>query len=152
VNGRDRRKSIPPKSFDEVMSLSLKKAVTACILLMLASGAGWTGAVPPGFLEGHLKITSLGAVEHPDAMPRQTVTAEMYSEYPLIVLSRDEKKEVAHVTADGNGNYRAALPPGDYILDVQDRAAKHLRAKPQLFSIVSKQTVHVDMNVIIGFR
>jgi len=48
-------------------------------------------------------------------------------------------------------NCRVALPPGAYILDVQDRAAKHLRAKPQPFTVVSDQTVRVDMNIIIGF-
>jgi hypothetical protein len=108
-------------------------------------------AAPPGFLEGHLKIISPREVEPSDAMPRQTVTAERYAEYPLIILSQDGQKEIARVTADGNGNYRAALPAGNYILDVQDRTAKRLRAKPQPFSVVSNQTVHVDMNVIIGF-
>ena len=101
-------------------------------------------------MEGHLKIVSLREVEPSDAMPRQTVTAERYAEYPLTVLSQDGKKEIARVTADGNGNYRVALPPGAYILDVQDRAAKRLRAKPQEFTVTSNQTVHVDMNIIIG--
>jgi hypothetical protein len=67
-------------------------------------------------------------------------------------LSQDGKKEVARVAADGNGNYRVALPPGDYVLDVQDRVAKRLHAKPEPFSVVSNQTIRVDMNVIIGFR
>jgi hypothetical protein len=111
-----------------------------------------SNAAAPGFMEGHLKIVSLGAVEHSDEMPRQTVTPEQYAEFPLIVLSQDGKSEIARVTADENGNYRVTLPPGDYILDVQGRAAKRLRAKPQPFSVVSNQTVHVDMNVIIGFR
>jgi hypothetical protein len=47
-----------------------------------------------------------------------------YAEYPLIILSQDGKKQVARVTADENGKYRAALPPGDYILDVQGRQPK----------------------------
>jgi hypothetical protein len=108
-------------------------------------------AVPPGFLEGHLKIISPREVESSDAMPRQTVTAETYAEFPLIILSADGQKEIARVTADGNGNYRLPVPPGNYILDVQDRAAKRLRAKPQPFTVASNQTVRVDMNVIIGF-
>jgi hypothetical protein len=33
---------------------------------------------------------------------------------PLIILSPDGKREIMRVTADGNGNYRATLPPGDY--------------------------------------
>jgi len=145
-------KIYPVQHFDEVMPLFLRKAIAVCMFLMLAGGTAWSGALPPGFVEGHLKIASLGAVDFSDAMPRQTVTAEKYAEYPLIVLSQDGQKEIARVTADGNGNYRTALPPGNYILDVQDRAAKRLRAKPQPFSVVSNQTVHVDMNVIIGFH
>ena len=134
------------------MSVFLRKTITACIFLMLVSGTAWSNAVPPGFMEGHLKIASLGEVEPSDAMPRQTFTAEKYAEYPLIVLSQDGKKEIAPITADGNGNYRVALPPGDYILEVQDRAAKRLRAKPQPFSVVSNQTVRVDMEIDTGVR
>jgi len=37
---------------------------------------------------------------------------------PLIILSPDGKKEIMPVTADGNGNYRATLPPGRLQLDV----------------------------------
>jgi hypothetical protein len=85
-------------------------------------------------------------------MPRQTVTAETYAQYPLIILSQNGEKEIARVIPGENGYYRVALPPGAYILDVQDRAAKRLRAKPQPFTVVSNQTVRVDMNIIIGMR
>jgi hypothetical protein len=108
-------------------------------------------ASPPGFMEGHLKIVRLGAAEASDDMPRQAAAPETYAKYPLIVSSQDGKSEIARVTADGNGNYRAALPPGAYILDVEDRAAKRLRAKSQPFTVVSNQTVRVDMNIVIGF-
>ncbi len=130
----------------------LKYLISSCLFLIPIGCVVSANAVPPGFLEGHLKIASLGAVEHSDEMPRQTVTPEKYAQYPLMVLSQDGQKEIAPVIADGNGNYRVALPPGNYILDVQQRAAKRLRTKPQPFSVVSNQTVHVDMNVIIGFR
>ena len=133
------------------MLVFLRKAITVCIFLMLASGTARSNAVPPGIMEGHLKIASLGKLEPSDGMARQTVRAEKYAEYPLVILSEDGQKEIARV-ADGNGNYRAALPPGNYILDVFDRAAKRLRAKPQRFSVTSNQTVHVDMNVVIGFH
>lgn len=131
------------------MSSFLKYLIVASSLIL--AGTAPSNAAPPGFMEGHLKIVSLREVEPSDAMPRQTVTAEQYAEYPLIVLSQDGKEEIARVTADGNGNYRVALPPGNYILDVQDRAAKRLRARPQPFTVVSNQTVRVDMNVVIGF-
>jgi len=41
-------------------------------------------------------------------MPRPAVPPETYAEYPLIILSQDGKKEIAHVTPDENGKYRVA--------------------------------------------
>jgi len=105
----------------------------------------------PGFVEGHLKIISPREVEVANGTPA-SITAESYAEYPLIILSKDGKNEVARVTADKNGNYRAALPPGDYVLDVQRRAPGHVRAKPQRFTVVSNQTVRVDMDIDTGVR
>jgi hypothetical protein len=78
--------------------------------------------------------------------------AENYPDYPLIILSDGGKKKIARVTADEKGNYRIAQPPGDYILDVQGRGRKHVRAKPQPFTVVSNQTVHVDMDMDTGIR
>jgi len=92
------------------------------------------------------------AVEPSDDMPRPEVKPESYAQYPLIVLSQEEKKEIARMTADEKGNYRVALPPGNYVLDVQDLVAEHIRAAPQRFTVVSNQTVHVDMNVVIGMH
>ena len=68
-------------------------------------------------------------------------------------MSPNGKKEIMRVTADGNGNYRATLSSGDYILDVQGRRPKgHLWAKPQRFTVASNQTVHVDMNIDTEIR
>ena len=106
---------------------------------------------PPGFVEGHLKIISGKEVELADGNA-PAITAENYAQFPLIVLSQDGKKEIARLTADGDGNYRTALPPGDYVLDVQGRARGHVRAKPQRFTVVSNQTVRVDMDIDTGVR
>jgi hypothetical protein len=38
------------------------------------------------------------------------------------------------------------------VLDVQDRRHRHFRAKPQPFTVVSNQTVRVDMNIDTGVR
>jgi hypothetical protein len=133
------------------MAPVLKHLISACMFLLL-SGSASIGAVPPGFLEGHLKIISAKEVELADGKP-SVIEAENYADFPLIILSHDEKKQIARVTADRNGNYRTALPPGDYVLDVQGRAPKgHVRAKPQRFTVVSNQTVRVDMDIDTGVR
>jgi hypothetical protein len=128
----------------------LKDLIFACVFLLLAGNAS-IDAAPPGFLEGHLKIVSPKEVELADGTS-PVITAENYAEYPLIILSQDGKKEIARVTADGNGNYRTALPPGDYVLDVPRRGRGHIRAKPQPFNVASNQTVRVDMELDTGVR
>ena len=131
----------------------IKKVIAGCICLMLIARTVSSDPLPPGYLEGHLKIFPLSEVEPADR-EKQEVTAETYKEYPLIILSRDKQKEVAQVTADRDGNYRVALPPGDYILDVEGREGErgHVRAKPQPFTVVSNQTVRVDMDIDTGIR
>ena len=132
-----------------VMSSFLKYLVAVCISSVTVSTIN---AAPPGFVEGHLKIISAREVELADGNT-PAIAAENYAEYPLIILSQDRKKEIARVTADRNGNYHVALPPGDYILDVQGRPPKgHVRAKPQPFTVVSNQTVRVDMGIDTGIR
>jgi hypothetical protein len=134
-----------------IMVSVFKYLISGCVLLLFA-GSVSIDAAPPGFMEGHLKIISPKEVELADGTP-PAITAENYAEYPLIILTQDGKKEIARATADENGKYRVALPPGDYILDVQGRPPKgHVRAKPQRFTVVSNQTVHVDMEIDTGVR
>ena len=101
-----------------------------------------------------MKFVVISGVE-PDNMPQPTVAPETYTKYPLVVLSQDGKKEIARLTADKSGNYRVALAPGAYILTVQvrpgeERAAERIQANPQPFTVVSNQTVRVDMRIFIG--
>jgi hypothetical protein len=133
------------------MTSVLKYPISACLFFLLASSRS-VDAAPLGFLEGHLKILSSREVELAEGNPPK-FSARNYAEYPLIILSQDGKKEIARVTADENGNYRFALPPGDYILDVQGRPPKgHVRAKPERFTVISNQIVRVDMDIDTGIR
>jgi hypothetical protein len=141
---------IYPAHFFAVMLWFLKCPLSGFVFFLFA-GSALINAAPQGFVEGQLKILSPKEVELADGTPSK-ITAQNYTDYPLVILSSDKQTELAHVTADGNGNYRIALPPGNYVLDVQDRRRRHLRATPQPFTIVSNQTVHVDMNIDTGVR
>jgi hypothetical protein len=78
--------------------------------------------------------------------------ASIYAGPQGFMLELAGEKEIARVTADENGSYRVVLPPGDYVLKVQERPRTHLRWKPQQFTIASNQTVHVDMYIDTGIR
>jgi hypothetical protein len=107
----------------------VKNLIVGCIFLALAGGATSSDALPSGVMEGHLKILSRKPVDIGDENAAMATTAN-YADYPLLILSGDGQKEIARITADTNGNYRAVLSPGDYVLDVQGRARKHARWKP----------------------
>jgi hypothetical protein len=104
-----------------------------------------------GFLEGRMRILAFKDVELAEENSPKFSDGN-YADYPLVILSRDRTKEIARVTPDENGNYRVALPPGDYVLDVQDHRRRHARAAPQPFTVASNQTAHVDMNIDTGIR
>jgi hypothetical protein len=141
-------KTIPP--FFLMISWFVRFLISAFVLILLASSA-WMDATPLGFLEGHFRIISSREVELADETTSK-MTAENYVDYPLVISSRDKKIEVAHATPDEHGNYRIALPPGDYVLDIQNRKRRHVRATPQPFTVVADQTVRVDMTIDAGVR
>jgi len=98
-----------------------------------------------------LTIVSLTRV-HPDDASLSKGTVADYASYPLLILSKDGKKNIREVIADKDGNYRVSLPPGDYVLDAKGRKPKGIRAKPKPFTIVSQQAVRVDFDLDTGIR
>jgi len=131
--------------------MRFKYLIWGCLFLVSISCLA-SGNAAPGFLEGRLRILASKDVELAEGNPPKFSDGN-YAEYPLIILSQDGKKEIARATADENGNYRVALPPDDYILDVEGRPPKgHVRARPQRFTVVSNQPVRVDMYIDTGIR
>ena len=133
------------------MTLLRTCLVAVCMFLIVIGGARSSYSAEPGFLEGHLKITSLKGVQRDDASPSKG-KADDYAAYPLLILSKDGAKKIQQVTADKDGNYRVSLPPGDYVLDAKGRAPKRIRAKPKPFTVISNQTVRVDFDLDTGIR
>ncbi len=137
------------------LSMSVRYLIAASICSVVA-GTASANAAPQGSVEGQLKIVSQRPVELADenrttetrAAP---VTAKNYADYPLIILTQGERKQIARITADAEGNYRAALPPGEYIIDVEGRVPKRLHVRAQPFTVVPNETVHVDMTIVTGF-
>ena len=131
------------------MFSATKYLIAACIFLGVISAFS-VEATPQGFVEVELKVVSLRPVQRDDENTPQ-MTARNSGDYPLIVLNRSERKQMARITSDRDGKYRTSLPPGDYVLDVEGRVAKRLHAKVQSFTVVANETVHVEMTITTGF-
>ena len=138
------------------MSEFVRCVIIVCVCSVFTT-PGLINAAPQGFLEGQLKIISGRPVQLDDENPSKPIdekpaaAATDYANYPIVVLSQGEKKQVARITADAQGHFRAALPPGDYILDAEGRVRRRLHVRAQPFKIVPNETVHVDMTIDAGF-
>jgi len=124
--------------------------LAVCLALLALTAGVVNGSAPTGWVEGHLSLMFLKGVDTGDEMPRPTVAPGMSAEYPLIVLTADRQEQVARLTADDSGHYRAALAPGNYILEVENRLRNRLGVKAQPFTVRANETVHVDITVMIG--
>lgn len=137
--------------FGCVMNVAFKKYLIVAGFFLTLIGVAAADDAVPGVLQGHLKIVLPKTVDLADGND-PAPAMENYVEHPLIVLSADGKKEIARIIPDKNGNYRIALPPGDYLLDIHGRAPRRVRAKPQPFRVISNQTIRVDMAMDTGIR
>lgn len=125
--------------------------ITALLFLLAIECLASDPNQATGVLQGHMTVISLETVK-PAEGSVPTVTPQTYLDYPLVVLSSNGKQQLAVITADSQGNYRVELPPGAYVLDIQDRLRKHVRAKPVSFTIISNQTARVNMEMDTGIR
>ena len=128
-----------------------RNLIHGCAFLALATNLCAGNPAPQGVVEGHMKIFPLSDVNLADDATAAKAEPP-YSEYPLIIRSREGKKELTQVTVNRDGNYRVELPPGDYILDVQGSESRSARIKPRPFTVVSNHTVRVDMDIDTGIR
>lgn len=104
--------------------------------------------VSPGFMEGYLKIEpAKGGAELGDESKPKPATVN-YAEYPLVILRKGSQEQVAQITADAKGHYRVPLPPGDYVLSFKAASPRRGRGQLRPFTVVSQQTVRVDMELM----
>jgi hypothetical protein len=138
------------------MSELVRSLILVCICSAFTAPVS-INAAPQGFLDGQLKIISGRPVALDDENPSKPIDGKPaaagadYANYPLVVLSQSEKKQVVRITADAQGHYHAALPPGAYILDAEGRVRRRLHVRAQPFTIVANETIHVDMTIETGF-
>jgi len=125
--------------------LILFPALASLCWFAVESSAG--PSVASGFLEGRLKVHVSGGANLADGDESKAASVN-YAEYPMVVLRKDNREEIARITPDENGHYRIPLPPGDYVLEVKSSVRKRPQKAQRPFTVVSQQTAHVDIEVL----
>ena len=120
--------------------------------LSLAAVLSWAGSgvcnssPGTGILEGQVNMVAQGGANLADnGSPREEKTP--YGQCPLVVLSKDGRKEIAEVATDKEGRFRVSLPAGDYVLELKPSGRKRLRSTPKQFTVAAQQTVRVELDV-----
>jgi hypothetical protein len=121
--------------------------VLVCVML---AGSIMAESEKPGFVEGHINVGPLTPVEREGA-PKPTISAEGYAALQLAVFKADGKTKVADLMLDKNGNFRQPLAPGTYVVAMPPRRITKANL-PRAITIVSDQTVRVDIEIDTGIR
>ncbi len=108
-----------------------------------------TAADKPGFLEGHISIGPLTPVQRADGTPK--VSPEVYATFKVSVFQADGQTAVTPLTPNAEGNFRQSLAPGTYVVDMPHGRMTKVDL-PKTVTIVSDQTVHLDIDIDTGIR
>ncbi len=128
-----------------LVRLSLVAGFTSVLAVATASDNAASGSV-----EGQVTIAPDSPVQLAD--PGNETNTPDYSSVSLLIRSVDEGKHTVKVTPDRAGKYRATLPPGQYVIELQQHRARPLRTTPQRFSVTPDTTTRVDIAVAPDVR
>ena len=109
------------------------------------------GDASHGAVEGQLKIAPNAPAQLGD--PVGALATPDYASFVLLVRSGGDGKQVVQVvTPDKEGKYRAALPPGRYVIELQQRRDAPPRTVPQPFLVSPNTTTRLDVAVAPDVR
>jgi hypothetical protein len=105
---------------------------------------------PMGYLEGRVTIGPLRPTQRAGEQP--ATPPEAYAARSINVFAADGATLVSTVKIRPDGTYRVALPPGPYVVDLARSGIDRAKGLPQTVSIVSGQTVRLDVHIDTGLR
>lgn len=104
-----------------------------------------------GLLEGHVTIGPLVPVIR-EGEVEPTPPPEVYAAREIVVFKEDGKTEVTRLTIDGSGNYRAELPVGTYVVDINHLGIDMAAGLPQKIEITHQGVTRLDIDIDTGIR
>jgi len=103
-----------------------------------------------GLLEGKVEIGPLCPVEPCNLTEDQI--AQAYDARKIVVYTSDRSSIVAIVSLDQTGNYRIALSPGRYVIDINRIGIDSSADVPKEVTVESGKTVRLDIRIDTGIR
>ena len=113
------------------------------------------GCVPrtqeTGTLEGHVTIDPLVPVVRVGE-PAPTPPPEVYAARAIVIFKQDGETEFTRLKIDANGNYRAELPVGRYVVDIHHTGIDHASGLPKEVEITNHNVTRLDIDIDTGIR
>jgi len=104
-----------------------------------------------GMIEGHVTIGPLQPVVR-EGDAESTPNPEVYAAREVVVFEEDGKTEFARLKIDASGNYRAELPVGTYVVDINHLGMDMAAGLPTEISITSQGVTRLDIEIDTGIR
>ena len=104
-----------------------------------------------GIIEGHVTIGPLVPVIR-EGEVEPTPAPEVYTVREVVVFKEDGKTEFARLKIDASGNYRAELPVGTYVVDINYIGIDMAADLPTEIKITNQGVTKLDIDIDTGIR
>lgn len=104
-----------------------------------------------GIIEGHVTIGPLVPVIR-EGEVEPTPAPEVYAAREIVVFKENGKTEFARLKIDASGNYRAELPVGTYIVDINHIGIDTAADLPKEIEITHQGVTRLDIDIDTGIR
>jgi len=128
----------------------LRLTASFVVLLLTLSACGPSPA-EFGVLEGQVTIGPLSPVLQEGETP-PTPAPEVYAARQIVVFEADGETEVARLEIGPDGSYRAELPAGEYVVDINHAGIDFAKGLPATVNIEPGSTVTLDIDIDTGIR
>lgn len=104
-----------------------------------------------GVIEGHVTIGPLiPVIREGEVAP--TPAPEVYAAREIVIYEEDGTKEYTRLKIDANGNYRAELPVGIYLVDINHIGIDSSTDLPMKIEITTHTITTLNIDIDTGIR
>jgi hypothetical protein len=104
-----------------------------------------------GVLEGHVTIGPLAPVVR-QGEPEPTPAPEVYAAREVVVFEEGGKTEFTRLKIDAMGDFRAELPVGTYVVDINHGGIDIAKDLPKEIVITDQGVTRLDIDIDTGIR